>query len=173
MTEIRNWTLDLATAPTEDLLREASNVRAKRSYAKEGGQVIEEQAYALRLADLDRAIAIRNRRATEALDAQQALSSREIDLLDQGLGCWSSDYNDAPHDEIGVLRERLKVFVRDAQAERSQREQDLREAYNQGWIAGEASVSIGDSGAGPCKVIVAGCDAEATAAEYARSKVGA
>jgi hypothetical protein len=38
-----------------------------------------------------------------------ALTTRDLELLDWGLGVLSSDYNDVPHDEIAALRARLKA----------------------------------------------------------------
>jgi hypothetical protein len=127
------------------------------------------RAYELRIAEAERWLMVLNRRATETMDSQQALTPRELELLDRGLGAWSSDYNDAPGKEIAALRERLKVFARDVTAERARREQDLHEAFVAGWLGGENSVYVGE-GVNP--VSEPSSPAEPAAVEYARSKVG-
>jgi hypothetical protein len=171
MTEIRNWTLDLATAPTEDLLREAEHLRSKRALAKERGRIVEEQAYALRLADLDRSIAIRNRRATEALDAQQAQPS--VDSLVGWLRYALENWAPGGSDKADKARAELEAYDSDHADQRAQREQDLREAYLHGCLFVFENVTVTDSGAGPSIDVPSLGNCEDMATQYARSKVGA
>ena len=78
----RNWFLDIAREPTEILLAEAIDMRARLALAQQGGHRSDARAYELRLADIERAIAVHNRRATEALDQQQdCVTQHEIDAL--------------------------------------------------------------------------------------------
>lgn len=68
----RNWFLELTSTPTEDLLRHAEHLRAKLAHAQEHGLRVDARAYELRLLDVERAIAVHNRRATEAEDQRAA-----------------------------------------------------------------------------------------------------
>lgn len=38
----------------------------------------------------------------------EALTSEEAQMIHTALGCWSSDDNTAPHDEIAAMQERLE-----------------------------------------------------------------
>lgn len=92
----RNWFLDLASAPTEDLLAEATRLRAKLAIAREAGHRMDARAYELRLCDVERAIAIHNRRATEAEDQRAAGDALDpsADLTPEqldGMEIWDRD----------------------------------------------------------------------------------
>lgn len=42
-----------------------------------------------------------------SLGGMVALTDRDREIIDQALGAFSSDYNDAPHEEIDALRKLL------------------------------------------------------------------
>lgn len=94
----RNWFLDLANGTgTEDLLRHAEIIRAKLAYARERSHHADARAYELRLADVERAIAIHNRRATEALEQQAAVAGLDAAVL-RGLHLMRRHLDEGGHD---------------------------------------------------------------------------
>lgn len=122
----RNWFLDIASAPTEDLLREATGLRAKLAIAQQQGHRVDARAYELRLLDVERAIAIHNRRATEAEDqrAPAGIAQMDVDALLATLRVL-----DQPEAHAVVMD--MWTALQTMQA---QREADLREAF----VAGAA-----------------------------------
>jgi len=71
-----------------------------------------------RIAELEAELAKERERTAGMLGATPlasiAMTSTEARLAWQGLGSWSSDHNDAPHDEIDELRTRLDAFALEA-----------------------------------------------------------
>jgi hypothetical protein len=175
----RNWFLDLAKSSYDVLLHEETVIRAKLAYAREQRHLVDEQTYTLRLLDLERAIAIKNRRATEVLDAQvlsEEHRDRIVTIADEAFGIGPVEPLDATLSRIerGIFEQHKRL----ANLE-TQREADLREAWISGaaWMAAAVEPRNADGAAstseGRLYVALPSEDrAMRTAAEYARSKVG-
>lgn len=144
----RNWFLDIASAPTEDLLRHAETLRAKLAHAQERGRRVDARAYELRLLDVERAIAVHNRRATEAED-QRAACTNVGHPEACASGCDSSD----PLADLVALAS-AKPLTAD----------EVRAVVRDAFLAG--GQYIADNG------VVSVVDLPREAAEYARSKAG-
>lgn len=170
----RNWFLDLAKMPTEELLAEATGLRAKLAIAQQRDHRVDARAYELRLLDVERAIAIHNRRATEAEDQRAGISAGEVlsdgPLTDgtawkliRGLaGC------EVAEGRLGNLLAGRMITWMDQHP--AQREADLREAYRAGLLRG---IVFGTDDPRPLDMDPDTEDMIATeAAEYARSKAG-
>lgn len=159
----RNWFLEIAKAPTEDLLREATGLRAKLAIARQKAHISDARAYELRLADVERALAIHNRRATEAEDQRVASSlvQRLRDALTEA--CKQVAHHNAEYKHVtpDARLDAWRALIAEPEGDPAQREADLREAFLDGmaWAYGRSRISIDQS-------------RDQAAAEYARSKAG-
>lgn len=148
-----------------DLRTCIDRLHADRERYQRSNRIIEIRSCDLDLAEATRALAILNRRATEALDSQQpdGITQREVDELLASL-CYRDD-----HEEHALVT-RMWTAIQTMQT--ATREQDLREA----WMAGHRETvghsGVTDCGAGPSIMTPSDSDAEEWAAEYARCKVG-
>lgn len=178
----RNWFLEIAKAPTEDLLNEATRIRAKLALARHAGHVMDARAYELRLGEVERAIAIHNRRATEQEDqrAASSLTQRMRDALAGALKQIShhnAEYKYVTPDAVIEGWRALIAEVEGAGDQRAaegqaQREADLREAVLHGVHFAQDRASVTDGGCGPTIDWVDAGRFEEEAARYARSKAG-
>lgn len=128
----RNWFLDLAKESTEDLLNEATRLRAKLAIAQQNDRRVDARAYELRILDVERAIAIHNRRATEQED-QRAAEERAPAAMLRGLRNamlgWRDDIEDACLDWGHTITDRIDAMLKLAPAteERTLTEERVRE----------------------------------------------
>jgi hypothetical protein len=125
-------------------------------------RIVEARSCELEISEATRALAIVNRRATEALDQQptSGIQQHEVDALLAVLRRHDE------HDAHAVAARMWSALLLD----QVQREDELREAFLAGWLGGENSVYRGEG----VREVSAPCGpfADTAAVEYARSKVG-
>jgi LmbE family N-acetylglucosaminyl deacetylase len=183
------------------LLVHLDSLRERMAEADRHSRIVEVRTFELRIAEATRALAIINRRATEALDQQQdaqpALTANEVRQVVMGLDLTKEEREAAkyirgqcaltlvksgthpshrPLCEAGIaLVDRLLAMEPQPAANPALREADIREAYVAGVERAMGAAFLDQRGIDVGAQIFGPTpgDVERWAAEYARSKAGA
>lgn len=158
---ITDWEPAVTDLNSQRCQAEISYARATRATLGKD-RIAEIRAFDLRIVECERWLMILNRRATEALDAQQpdGITQREVDELLASLR-YRDDYEE--HSLVARMWTAIQTMQTPA------REAELRDAFAAGWLAGENFVYVYE---GVRPVSEPSGPAEVASAEYARSKVG-